>query len=98
MITGEDILTAGNATRLLYLLATCGAAAVGSWVYQSLFSLTVTRDEIIASVLFGVVIYLFAVGMFLWHLYAALGLGFIGGFGMTRKYEVLNEEDCDNTF
>lgn len=96
----ENILTASHATRLLYLIATCGAAAVGSWLYQSLFSLTVTKREIIASVSLGVMIYLFPVGMFLWHVYAALGLGliFVFGFGLTRKMEYLDAQDRDDGF
>lgn len=90
MITGEDILTASNGTRLWYLLATCGAAAVGSWLYQSLFSLTVTRDEIIASALAGVVFFLFPVGMMFWNIYFALFGGLFFGVGITRRLEIAN--------
>lgn len=85
MLNEINILTASNGARLLYLLATCGGAAVGSWLYQKLFSLTVTRDEIIWSALAGVVFFLFPVGMFFWHIdFAVLG-GLVFGFGFTRK-------------
>ena len=78
--------------RLLYLLATCGSAAIGSWLYQGLFALTVTRDEIIASTLSGVVFFLFAVGMMFWNIYFAIIGGLIFGFAVTRRLEIANEK------
>ena len=92
MLSETDILTATNGARLLYLLATCGSAAVGSWLYQSMFALTVTRDEIIASTLLGVVFFLFAVGMMFWNIYFVIIGGLIFGFAVTRRLEIANEK------
>lgn len=95
MLSRTDILTATNGARLLYLLATCGSAAIGSWLYQSLFSLTITRDEIIWSALAGVVFFLIPVGMMFWNIYFAIIGGLIFGFGVTRKLEIANGK-CDD--
>ena len=92
MLSETDILTATNGARLLYLLATCGSAAIGSWLYQSMFALTVTRDEIIASTLLGVVFFLFAVGMMFWNICFAIIGGLIFGFAVTRRLEIINEK------
>lgn len=92
MLSETDILTATNGARLLYLLATCGSAAIGSWLYQSMFALTVTRDEIIASTLLGVVFFLFAVGMMFWNIYFVIIGGLIFGFAVTRRLEIANEK------
>ena len=92
MLSETDILTATNGARLLYLLATCGSAAIGSWLYQSMFALTVTRDEIIASTLLGMVFFLFAVGMMFWNIYFAIIGGLIFGFAVTRRLEIINEK------
>ena len=92
MLSETDILTATNGARLLYLLATCGSAAIGSWLYQSMFALTVTRDEIIASTLLGVVFFLFAVGMMFWNIYFVIIGGLIFGFAVTRRLEIINEK------
>lgn len=95
MLLGEDILTASHATRLLYLLATCGAAALGSWLHQSLFALTVTREEIVWSVVSALAFYLFVVGLFLWHIGTALIGGTLWGFAVTGKIAWLDENDRD---
>lgn len=92
MLSETDILTATNGARLLYLLATCGSAAIGSWLYQSMFALTVTRDEIIASTLLGVVFFLFAVGMMFWNIYFVIIGSLIFGFAVTRRLEIANEK------
>lgn len=95
MFGETDILTATNSARLLYLLATCGGSVVGSWLYQHLFSQTVTWNEIIVSAFAGVLFFLFPVGMMFWNLYFALLGGLLFGFGITSKLEFANEQRDD---